>query len=1048
MKRTLAKSFFLTAILVTAVQAALAQAPPEITQSIDCTDPVPESIDFACADNWGLDRIDLAYPDDTYRYRWTGQGVHAYVLDTGIHVAGNAGEFGGRVEEDYTEEEHLGQLNYDDCSANGHGTRVASVIGGSRYGVAKDVTLHLVKYGYGCNVGNILGFISSLEFIRDDIQEARGLDPNYLAIVNISTNIPKLWHLGNFDNTRMCTTDSGGQVLCITRVAQLVDEIIDLEVPVVVAAGNYDNADGLTPSSFTPSDVPRAFVIGGVDRLNARWQIDQSDPDYEGLCNPGLPQPNRPQCGSNYGPEIDLWAPAEFIFAATNPDTDGSLVPSRGVLSGTSFAAPHVTGAIALYMEKFRAENGRGPTVDEVWTLLETNAACGVLTGIGNGSPNLLLNTYFQAGPCPIASDDSVTTPSSTLLPILYASLRENDQGQGLSVVLGGFSDPPHGTITVCCNPAGFKYTSDPGYVGSDSFTYTVVDEFDRRDTAVVHVTVTNRPPVAVNDVATTNQDVPVTIAVLANDSDPDGHPLTVQVSDSQVVVNPNKTVTYTPAAGFTGTKTFPYTINDGHGGEDPATVTVTVSSPNTAPSPCFNFTCTNLLCSFDANCSTDDHGIASYSWSFGDSTFGSGGTTSHSFPAKGSYTVTLTVTDTGGLQSSTSKKVSVTDEIPAAAEGFFTVPPCRIADTRNTTPLTSGVQRLFQVTGLCGIPASAKAVSFNATVVSPTGGGHLVFLPGNQTSGPFAHSTHNFDPANSPRANNGIVRLATNSAGSINVAPFVSGSPGQVHLILDVYGYFSEDAAPAPGAQGPFGFQTVTPCRIADTRTGSPIAVNTTHNFTVQGVCGVPSGAAAAPFNLTIISPTAGGHAPLFQAGISPGIPVINFNAGVVLTNGARIRLAPTTPDVSMRYFSPTGGSSTHATLDVFGYFKTGAPLKYRSMIPCRAVDTRFADQGGPLPLGAPETRNFQIRGNCGVPTSAKAVAVNITTVGSAGPGYLIAYPSGGAAPAASYLTFEPGQGTLGNGGIVALSTLANDLAITSANSTHVIIDVFGYFQ
>lgn len=467
-----------------------------------------------------------------------------------------------------------------------------------------------------------------------------------------------------------------------------------------------------------------------------------------------------------------------------------------------------------------------------------------------------------------------------------------------------------------------------------------------------------------------------------------------------------------------------------------------------TPPTARFTFTCSFLSCSFDASGSTDDTGIVSYSWSFGDSTFGSGVTTSHNYAGTGSYTVTLTLTDADGLQSSTSKKVSVTSEAPVAAEGFFTVPPCRIADTRITTPLTTGVQRTFQVTGLCGIPASAKVVSFNITVVSPTGPGHLVFFPGNQTSGPFAHATITFDPANSPRANNAVLRLATNLAGSINVHPYVAASPGEVHVILDVYGYFSEDATPAPGAQGPLGFQTLTPCRIADTRTGTPIAVNTTRNFTVQGVCGVPPGAAAAPLNLAIISPTAGGHAPLFQAGVPPGMPVMNFNAGVVLTNGARIRLAPTTPDVSVNYYSPIAGAqSTHAVIDVYGYFKSDAPLKYRPITACRAVDTRFADQGGPV-LGAPGNRNFQIRGNCGVPLSAKAVAVNITTVGAAGGGYLAAYPSGSALPLASYLTFDPGQGALGNGGIVALSTLPDDLAVTTANSTHVIIDVFGYFQ
>lgn len=470
--------------------------------------------------------------------------------------------------------------------------------------------------------------------------------------------------------------------------------------------------------------------------------------------------------------------------------------------------------------------------------------------------------------------------------------------------------------------------------------------------------------------------------------------------------------------------------------------VAVAVTTPPTAQ---FTFACTQLPCSFNASSSTDDHGIASYSWSFGDSTFGSGVTTSHIFPNTGAYTVTLTVTDTGGLQSSMSKKVSVTDEIPGAAESFFTVPPCRIA---NTIPLTSGVPQTFQVTDLCGISASAKAVSFNVTVVSPTGPGHLRFFPGNQTPGPFDHATINFDPANSPRSNNAILRLATDGTRTIKILPAVAASPGQVHVSLDVYGYFSEDATPAPGAQGPLGFQTLTPCRIADTRdTGTPIAANTTRNFTVQGKCNVPFGAAAAVLNPAVITPTAGGQAMLFQAGTSLPMPTINFNSGVVLTNGARRRLAPGTPDVSLYYASQIAGSSTHAVVDVYGYFKSDAPLKYRPITACRAVDTRFADQGGPV-LAAPDNRNFQIRGNCGVPLSAKAVAVNITTVGAAGGGYLVAYPSGGALPLASYLTFDPGQGALGNGGIVALSTLPDDLTVTTANSTHVIIDVFGYFQ
>jgi hypothetical protein len=101
---------------------------------------------------------------------------------------------------------------------------------------------------------------------------------------------------------------------------------------------------------------------------------------------------------------------------------------------------------------------------------------------------------------------------------------------------------------------------------------------------------VTNRPPNAVDDTATTEENTPVTIAVLANDSDPDGNPLTVTgASDpphGSVVVNPDNTITYTPDSGFTGTDSFTYTISDGNGGTDSATVTVTVNE-DTDPTVC-----------------------------------------------------------------------------------------------------------------------------------------------------------------------------------------------------------------------------------------------------------------------------------------------------------------------------------------------------------------------------------------------------------------------------------------------------------------------------
>jgi hypothetical protein len=95
-------------------------------------------------------------------------------------------------------------------------------------------------------------------------------------------------------------------------------------------------------------------------------------------------------------------------------------------------------------------------------------------------------------------------------------------------------------------------------------------------------VTPTGDPPNAVNDTETTAEDTAVDIAVLSNDSDPDGNPLTLisvnfQGSRGTVAINPDSTVRYTPNLNINGTDTFTYTISDGNGGTDTATVTVNI---------------------------------------------------------------------------------------------------------------------------------------------------------------------------------------------------------------------------------------------------------------------------------------------------------------------------------------------------------------------------------------------------------------------------------------------------------------------------------------
>lgn len=118
------------------------------------------------------------------------------------------------------------------------------------------------------------------------------------------------------------------------------------------------------------------------------------------------------------------------------------------------------------------------------------------------------------------------------------------------------------------------------------------------------------------------------------------------------------------------------------------------------------------------------------------------------------------------------------------AETDFYTVSPCRVV---STTPLANGVVGSFQITGTCGIPGSAKAVAVNITALNATANGNLTFYPGGMAK-PSA-STINFS-AGAIRANNAILLLAPDGAGTIQVSPFVVGG-GTVSTILDVTGYF-----------------------------------------------------------------------------------------------------------------------------------------------------------------------------------------------------------------------------------------------------------------
>ena len=178
------------------------------------------------------------------------------------------------------------------------------------------------------------------------------------------------------------------------------------------------------------------------------------------------------------------------------------------------------------------------------------------------------------------AMDDAFTTNEETLINL---DVTNNDDLPTTGAFnIQSTTPPSNGVITVL--PDGtIDYTPNLDFFGTDTFTYTLADASGRTSTATVTVTVVNvqDPPVANSSSGNTPEDTTLpNIAVLANDSDPDGDMLTVTTAtaaNGTVVINADGTVDYTPNPGFNGTDVINYTISDGNGGTASSTVQINV---------------------------------------------------------------------------------------------------------------------------------------------------------------------------------------------------------------------------------------------------------------------------------------------------------------------------------------------------------------------------------------------------------------------------------------------------------------------------------------
>ncbi len=196
--------------------------------------------------------------------------------------------------------------------------------------------------------------------------------------------------------------------------------------------------------------------------------------------------------------------------------------------------------------------------------------------------------TITPINDAPAANNDVRTVAEDQAVTAL--SVRGNDSDvEGDPLTITGVSNPPKGTASIIGNDV--RYVPDANAFGSDALTYTLSDGHGGTDTAAVTMTITpiNDAPLANNDAATIMDGPAVAIPVLANDVDVDADSIRISTvtrgSRGKVAITGGGSgLTYDPNPLATGNDVFSYTIHDGHGRTDMATVSVTVSRDAVAP--------------------------------------------------------------------------------------------------------------------------------------------------------------------------------------------------------------------------------------------------------------------------------------------------------------------------------------------------------------------------------------------------------------------------------------------------------------------------------
>lgn len=394
---------------------------------------------------------------------------------------------------------------------------------------------------------------------------------------------------------------------------------------------------------------------------------------------------------------------------------------------------------------------------------------------------------------------------------------------------------------------------------------------------------------------------------------------------------------------------------------------------------------------------------------------------------------------------------------------------PTRIADTRDKTsatvgttydgigegdgPVEPGTPLVVQVGGRAGVPMTATAVSINVTATEAEGLGYFTIWPCDADK-PVASSI-NFD-AGQNIANSVVVPIAAD--GTVCIQAGVSAAD----VVVDVTAWSASSEAYTP----------LVPARLLDTRAEQSPTVGTTIDGEArgQGVLmpgsqlvlpvvargGVPEGTVAVAINVTVTEAAGPGYLTVWPCDADkPLASTINYADPRAIANSV---VVPLSADGNLCIES--GVTATHVVADVTGAFAESD--EFGGLIPARLIDTRpetsptsgvtvDGEQQGTGPLAAGSQVELQVTGRGGdgnvVPDDARTVALNLTSTGARGAGFLTAWPCDQERPTASsvnYLTADP----VANSIIVALSAEGTVCIYAGVAATDVVADVTSYFK